>query len=391
MEAREIQALRAATAGTAERTHFNNAGASLPPDIVVATVINYLREEALLGGYELEAAYQDRLENVYTSIAKLINASVSEIALVENASMGWHLAFNGIGFKKGDVVITSEMEYITNLIGFLNLKKTKGIEIKVIPNDAQGNFPLPALEAAITPATRLIAITHIPSSAGNVLPVTAIGKIARKHGILYLVDACQSIGHIPVDVEEIQCDLLAVTGRKYLRGPRGTGFVYVRAAVQDQLQVLFLDGHSIRSITEKDFQLREDARRFELYEKNRALSLGLGKAVDYLLDLGIERVWERIQSLAGLLRSRLREIPGITVHDGGDQQCGIVTFSVAGVDAVQVKDHLAAKKINVTVGRANSTLLYMNRNHLTSIVRASVHYYNTEEEIDLLCSALQGK
>jgi selenocysteine lyase/cysteine desulfurase len=167
--------------------------------------------------------------------------------------------------------------------------------------------------------------------------------------------------------------------------------VYVRAGVQDQLRALFLDGHSIRSITETDFQLREDARRFELYEKNRALSLGLGKAVDYVLDLGIERIWERIRHLSGSMRSRLREIPGVTVHDRGDQQCGIVTFSVAGVDPVRVKEHLAARKINVTVGRAGSTLLYMNRNHLVSLVRASVHYYNTGEEIDLLCSALRGK
>src|SRR5258708_4074687 len=221
MEAREIQALRAATAGTAQRVHFNNAGTSLPPDVVLATVIGYLREEALLGGYELEAAYREPLEKVYVSIARLINASVEEVAIVENASTGWHLAFNGIDFKKGDVVITSEMEYVTNLIGFLNLKKTRGIEIKVIPNDAQGNFPLSELEAAISPATRLIAITHIPSSAGNMLPVVAIGKIARKHGILYLVDACQSIGQVPVDVREMHCDLLSVTGRKYLRAPRG--------------------------------------------------------------------------------------------------------------------------------------------------------------------------
>jgi selenocysteine lyase/cysteine desulfurase len=353
-------------------------------------VTNYLREEALQGGYEIEAAYREPLERVYSSIARLINASVEEVAIVENASTGWHLAFNGIDFQKGDEVITSEMEYITNLIGFLHLKKTRGIEIRVIPNDDEGNFPVSALEAAITPATRLIAITHIPSSAGNVLPVGAIGQIARKHGILYLVDACQSIGQVPVDVQEMRCDLLAVTGRKYLRAPRGTGFLYVRRAVQDQLRSLFLDGHSIKAITEQDFQLRDDARRYELFEKNRALALGLGKAVDYALEIGVERIWERIRMLSAMMRRQLAGIPGVTVHDRGEILGGIVTFSVAGVDSVQVKKDLAAKKINVTVGGASSTLLYMNRSQLESIVRASVHYYNTEEEIDLLCAALRG-
>ena len=391
MEDREIHALRAATAGTAERIHFNNAGASLPPDIVLETVIGYLQQEALLGGYEFEDACKGKLENVYSSIAKLLNASVDEVAIVENASTGWHLAFNGIDLKPGDVVITSEMEYISNLIGFLNVKKNRGIEVLVIPNDAEGNFPVHALEAAISPATRLIAITHIPSTAGNMMPVEEIGRVARKHNILYLVDACQSAGQVPIDVRRIQCDMLSATGRKYLRSPRGVGFLYVRKEVQDQLRTSFLDGHSTRSVTEESFQLRDDARRFELFEKNRALALGLGKAIDYALDIGVDRIWARIQYLAGLLRSHLREIPGITVHDSGNQQCGIVTFSVAGKDSGEVKDELSARKINVTVGKAASTLLYMNRKHLVSIVRASVHYYNTEDEIDILCAALRGK
>lgn len=388
MEEQEIRSLRAATAGTVERVHFNNAGSSLPPDVVVETVTGYLREEAMLGGYELEDAYKDRLENVYASIARLINASIDEVALVENASMAWHLAFNGIDFQRGDVVITSEMEYVTNMIGFLTLRKSRGIEVKVIPNDANGNFDLLALEAAISPQTRLIAITHIASTAGNILPIVEIGKIARSHGILYLVDACQSAGHVPIDVREIGCDMLSVTGRKYLRAPRGTGFLYVRKEVQDQLKTLFLDGHSLQSVTEEEYQLRADARRFELYEKNRALSLGLGEAVDYALSIGVDRIWQRIRYLAGVMRQRLAALPGITVHDSGEQQCGIVTFSVDGIDAVRVKNELAAKRINVSVGKASSTLIYMNRKQLDAIVRASVHYYNTEEEIEILCKVL---
>jgi len=280
------------------------------------------------------------------------------------------------------------MEYVTNVIGFLNAQKSHGVKIKVIPNDDQGNFSLPALEEAISSQTKLIAITHIPATAGGMMPVVEIGKIARKHGILYLVDACQSVGQAPVDVKAIGCDMLAVTGRKYLRAPRGTGFLFVRTEVQDQLKPLFLDGYSTKWVSEHDYKLRDDARRFELYENSRALKLGLGKAVEYILNIGIERIWLRVQSLAAQMRRQLEEIGGITVHDMGDQQCGIVTFSVNGMGAAAVKNKLSEQRVNVSVGLAKSTLYYMNKNHLESVVRASVHYYNTEEEINKMCKIL---
>jgi len=387
---REIQKFRSETRGTSECTHFNNAGASLPPDEVVETVIHYLSEEATLGGYEMEYKYREQLENVYLLIARLIHAERDEVAIVENASMAWGLAFNGIEFKKGDVIITSEMEYVTNLLGFLNAEQTHGIQIKVIPNDVYGNFSLQALEDAITAQTRLIAITHIASTAGVVLPVIEIGKIARKHNILYLVDACQTIGQIPVNVKEIGCDILSTTGRKYLRAPRGTGFLYVRKEVQDSLKILFMDGHTAQLINENAFEIRNDARRFELFEKSRALTLGLGKAVEYAMNIGVGRIWQRIQFLAAVMRRQLGDIDGITVHDNGEQKSGIVTFTVDGVGSSHVKSELGEKKIHVSVGLAKSTLIYMNRNSLSTVVRASVHYYNTEEEINRMCEALES-
>lgn len=386
----ELLQFRKETKGTTQKIHFNNAGTSLPPDVVVDTVVGYLHEEALKGGYEIEARYQQQLDNTYSVIARLINANPDEIAIVENASQAWGLAFNGIGFKRDDVIITSEMEYVTNLLGFLHVQKTHGVSIRVIPNDTDGNFSLPELEAAITPQTRLIAITHIASAAGGMTPIVEIGNIARKqkHQILYLVDACQTVGHVPIDVEEIGCDILCVTGRKYLRAPRGTGFLYVRKQVQKDLSIFFMDGHTAEFNGENDYIIRDDGRRFELYEKNRALTLGLAKAIEYALNIGVDRIWQRIQLLAGSLRQQLRTMEFITVHDIGQHQCGIVTFSVNGLDSKLVKNKLAQKDINVSVGLAGSTLLYMNKNHLSSIIRASVHYYNTEEEIKALCEAL---
>ena len=384
----EIQRYRAETKGTTEKIHFNNAGASLPPDVVVDTVIQYLQEEAINGGYETEYKYRVELDNVYVLIAKLINSGKDEVAIVENASMGWDLAFNGIAFEKGDEIITSEMEYATNLIGLLNAQQTHGIIIRVIPNDERGVFSLPGLEAAITAKTKLIAVTHIPSSAGGMIPIVEIGKIARRHGVLYLVDACQTVGHAPIDVKEIGCDMLAVTGRKFLRAPRGTGFLYVRKEVQDRLKPTFMDNFTVELVSIDSFRIRSDGRRYELYEKNRALTLGLGKAVDYALQIGIDRIWQRVQLLASVLRKQLREIDGITVHDFGDQQSGIVTFSVNGIDSGLVKNALAEKRINVSIGKASSTPIYMNKNHLNNILRASIHYYNTEEEMSFFCGVL---
>lgn len=386
----EILQFRTETKGTAERVHLNNAGASLPPDIVVQTMIDYLSEEATYGGYETEAKYHDQLENVYTLIARLINANVDEVAIAENASMAWGIAFNGIDFKKGDVVITSEMEYVTNLTGFLKVQKKFGVEVKVIPSDKKGNFSLQALEEAITLQTKLIAVTEIASTSGCMIPIVEIGKLARRRNILYLVDACQSAGHVPIDVKEIGCDMLSVTGRKYLRAPRGTGFLYVRKEVQDQVRPIFIDNHATDWVTLNDYQLRNDARRYELYEKNRALTLGLGKAIEYALNIGLDRIWDRIQYLSALLRAQLTEIDGITVHDFGNRQCGIVTFSVDGFNAATIKSRLAEDRINVTVGKAVSTLIYMEKNNLKSVVRASIHYYNTEEEIQILCKSLDA-
>jgi len=386
----EILQFRADTRGTTKRIHFNNAGASLPPDEVVKTMIDYLNEESTYGGYETEAKYSEQLENVYTLIAKLINANVDEVAITENASTAWGIAFNGIDFKTGDTIITSEMEYVTNLIGFLNVQKKFGVEVKVIPNGEKGNFSLQALEEAITPQTKLIAVTEIASTSGCMIPIVEIGKIARRHSILYLVDACQSAGHVPIDVKEIGCDMLSVTGRKYLRAPRGTGFLYVRKEVQGQIKPIFMDNHATDWVNLNDYQLRNDARRYELYEKNRALTLGLGKAIEYALNIGLDRIWDRIQYLSALLRARLAQTEGVTVHDFGDKQCGIVTFSVEGFDAATIKSRLAEDRINVTAGKAVSTLIYMEKNHLESVVRASIHYYNAEEEIQILCKSLEA-
>ena len=384
-----LERLRADTRGCSNVIHFNNAGASLPPDVVVDTVVDYLRTEALVGGYEAEAGAAERLTGVYGLVAELIGAEKEEIALFENASAAWQTAFRGIGLAAGDEVITTELEYVTGLIGLSDVRKT-GVKVRVVAHEKDGRFPLDRLEAAITSNTKLIAVTHVASSGGGVLPVEEIGVIARRHQVFYLLDACQSVGQYPVDVRAIGCDLLSATGHKYLRAPRGTGFLYVRRSVQDRLRPVLTDFLAAGNVGLDGYQLRGDARRFELYEKSRALTLGLGKAVEYALGVGMAAIWERVVYLADLMRGYLREIPGVVVHDRGDRLCGIVTFSVVGMESMVVKERLGAAGINVSFGGAQATPLYMERYGLTGIVRASVHYYNTEEEVEGLCAVVWG-
>lgn len=383
----EIQKIRSETTGCASLIHFNNAGASLPPDRVVDTVIDYLKEEAMFGGYETEAKYQNQIGEVYRKIAKLINAQTGEIALFENASGAWGTAFKGMRFEQGDEIITSEMEYVTNLIGLAEIR-ARGIKVTVIANDEAGNFSIPQLKAAVNTKTKLIMVTHISSSGGSILPVEAIGEIAHENQIPYLLDACQSVGHLPLDVEKIKCDVLSVTGRKYLRAPRGTGFLYVRQSIQDHIKPILMDFVSAGEVSLSGYTIRGDARRYELYEKNRALTLGLGSAVDYALEIRMDRIWDRISLLSQTLRVALKHIPGITLWDHGSALSGIVTFSAENIPSTDLKFELAEQGINVSVGGQQAAPIYMEKTGQQSLLRASVHYYDTVEEIEKFVSAV---
>jgi cysteine desulfurase/selenocysteine lyase len=310
----ELNQYRNDTAGCSHVVHLNNAGAAMPPNSVVDTVVAYLKEEALYGGYETEYKYFAQLDKVYDLIAKLVNAHPSEIAIYENAGTAWGVAFKGLQLELGDEIITSEMEYTSSVISLINSRKA-GVKVTVINNAPNGKFPLDELESAITKRTKLITVAHIASSGGGMLPIEAIGRIANSHNIIYMVDACQSAGQYPLDVKSIGCDIMTATGRKYIRGPRGTAFLFVRQALQDQITPFLADDRGIRDITTDCYTVRQDAKRYELYEKSRALTLGLGAAVSYILDVGIERIWARVQLLATFTRQELRRIPGLTVYD----------------------------------------------------------------------------
>jgi len=384
----DVTRLRSETPGCENQAHFNNAGAALPPRQVLDTVIQHLKREAEIGGYEAAAEAANRLEYFYNTAARLVGGMPQEIAYIENATRAWDMAFYSIDWQSGDQILTAQSEYAANYIAYLHMAKRRGVEIIAVPNDEHGQISVSALEESITDRTKLITITHIPTNGGLVNPAAEVGKVAKAHGLLYLLDACQSIGHIPMDVKAIGCDMLSATGRKYLRGPRGTGFLWVREPLIETLDPPFLDLHAATLTGLCSYEVRNDARRFENWESFVAGRLGLASAIDYALDLGLDTIRDRIYDLASLLREGLDGLPTVTVCDLGAEKCGIVSFTVDDYTPAHVKETMAAQQITVHTSRRTSTLLDMTERGIDALIRASVHYYNTEEEVDRLIGAI---
>jgi selenocysteine lyase/cysteine desulfurase len=384
----DLARARAETSGCANVLHFNNAGAALMPTPVVDAVTEHVQLEARIGGYEAADDAHDAIEHTYDAVAALLGCSRDEVAIVENATRAWDMAFYSIPFEPGDRILTAEAEYASNYIAYLQVAKRTGALVEVAPSDASGQLSVAALRDMMDERVRLVAITHVPTNGGLVNPAEEVGRIAHEAGALFLLDACQSAGQMPLDVEQLACDMLSATGRKFLRGPRGTGFLYVRRGALDRLEPPLLDLHAATWTARDRYELRPDARRFENWEANVAGKVGLGVAIDYALGWGLDAIWERVQMLAGDLRARLAALPGVTVRDRGALRCGIVTFTVAGKKPAAICDALRARGINVTVSPIEYTRLDMEARKLPAVVRASVHYYNSEAEVERFCAEL---
>ena len=386
-----IEQLRADTPGVEQLIHFNNAGAALMPNPVIEAVTRHLQLETRIGGYEAAGQQAREVEDVYDAIGQLINARPEEIAVIENATRAWDMAFYSLPLRPGDVVLTSTTEYAGNYIPYLQLKQQRGIEIRVIPNDEQGQVSLPALRDMLgDDRVALVSLPVIATNGGPVQPIEQIGALARAAGVLFLLDACQGVGQMPIDVQKIGCHMLAATSRKYLRGPRGMGFLYVEKTLCENLEPAFLDLHAASLLTPDTFKIRGDARRCENWECNVAAKLGMGAAARYALAQGIEPMWKRIQRLSAHLRNRLADVPGVTSQDRGAVKSGIVTFTCQDTSSAQVQAWLAKqeKRINVTTSTFRSTMLDMQQRDLLEVSRASLHAYNTEAEIDAMADAL---
>jgi selenocysteine lyase/cysteine desulfurase len=384
----DIDRIRADTPAASRLTYLHNAGAALMPSPVVAAMKQHIDLESEIGGYAAADREVDRLDAVYGSVARLLNAAPNEIALMENATVAWQMAFYALPFRAGDRILTAEAEYAANYVAFLQVAKRTGAVVDVVPSDASGELDIDALERMIDERVKLIAVTWVPTNGGLVNPAAAIGKVARAHGIPYLLDACQAVGQMQVDVEAIGCDMLSATGRKFLRGPRGTGFLYVRRKLLQQLEPPMIDHFAAPWVSRDHYQLRDDARRFETWENNYAARLGLGAAVDYTLSIGLGPIELRCRLLADRLRSGLAAIGGLTIRDLGRRQGAIVSFTMNGCDADEVVSIAAAAGITIGASDPSSTRIDAEVRSLPVVVRASPHYYNTESEIDRLVALL---
>ena len=387
----EIRELRRDTPGIAEFAdciHFNNAGCSLPPNRVLTSVKEWLDTEARIGGYALAAKRSFELEQGYANIASVIGAQASEIAQMESATVAWNRAFRAVPFEAGDNIVCSRLEYASNYLNFLRLKEDLNIEIRVAAERESGGIDLEDLRGRCDERTRLIAVTHIPTQEGIVQDVSGVGRIAEDLDVLYLVDACQSIGQVDLQVEDIGCDFLSGTGRKYLRGPRGTGFLYVKSASLERLRPASIDLGSATWDREDGYHWAPAARRFETWEASHALRAGMSAAMTYLEDLGQSRVEERVRALGAELRESLGKVEGVQVLDRGDDLGGIVTFVKEGEEPSATQARLARSGVRMSTVVATSSLLAMQDRALSSASRASVHYYNTSEEIGRFCRLL---
>jgi selenocysteine lyase/cysteine desulfurase len=384
----DIDALRAETPGCTTGIHFNHAGASLPSRQTLAAVIDHLQREALSGPMEAAASVADLIAEARGDAAALIGATPEEIAFTTSGSAGWGMAFAALPpLASGDRVLVGRQEWGGNLATLRAAADRVGAEIEIIPVKEDGSADAAALANMIDRRVRLISLTWLPANGGLINDAAAIGKVARKAGIPYVIDAGQALGQLPVDVEAIGCDVLKGAGRKYLRGPRGTAILYVRRAFLEKLQPPFLDVLAAPWVDDGP-RIRTDAQRFETSEASIALRLGLGAALKQARSLGISQIRNRIATLSERLRGELIRVPGIAVHDLGTERSGLVSFTLRGMSASTLRAKLAEKRITIGANGVPYTPLDMKARGLNEIARASVSYLNTDAEIDRLCETV---
>lgn len=385
-----IQQFRLDTPGTAQSIHLNNAGAALMPKPVIEAMRHHLDLELLNGGYEAAAMERKSIEQFYPALARLLNADARNIAFTASATDAYNRALSSITFQRGDVILTTNNDYVSNQIAFLQLQDRFGVQLVRAKDLPEGGVDPASVEALIKKhRPRLVAVTHIPTNSGLIQPVEAIGTLCRQYDCLYLVDACQSAGQLALDTQQIQCDFLTATFRKFLRGPRGAGFLYVSDRVLDQAAApLFLDLHSATWPEADQYELVASAKRFENWERSYALVQGATAAVNYALEVGLDNIARQVQNNAAYLRDRLSQSDQLRVLDRGEKLGGILTVHLPGKRPVWVKEKLRKAGINTSLVFRSSALIEFDLLGVEWALRLSPHYYNTVKEMDLAVEQL---
>lgn len=387
-----IDQIRRDTLGCHDKIFLNSAGASLPPQIVVERMTEYLTQEALIGGYELAAQRSAQFDEFYIAVAKLLHTEPRNIAFTYNATDAFARALSAIPFQENEVILTTNDDYISNQIAFFSLQKRFGIEIIRAQNLTNGDLDLDDFERKIKAhSPKLVAITHIPTNSGMIQDAVSVGKLCKQYGIYFLLDACQSVGQIDVNVQELQCDFLSATSRKFLRGARGTGFLYVSdRALQDGLAPLFLDMRGADWTQNDDYTLQTNngAQRFEMWEFSYATLIGTAEAVKYANQLGMNNIEVRNQELSQYLRDKLGAIETIRVLDRGSRKGSILTFHAPNRSLEETTQLLKAHRINHSISLREFALIDYTQKGVDWAIRLSPHYFNTFEELDTVVEVL---
>lgn len=370
--------------------HFNNAGCGLLPQPVLQTMLDHLTLEAQTGGYEAAAARSEQVREFYTELGALIGAGPDNVAFSGSATHAYATALSAIPFERGDVILTTRNDFISHQIAFLSLRQRFGVEIVHAPDLPTGGVDVDAMAQLMKEhRPRLVAATHIPTNSGLVQPVAEIGRHCRELDLLYIVDACQSVGQYPIDVEEIGCDLLTGTCRKFLRGPRGSGFLFVSDRfLRAGYEPLFLDMRGADWSAAGEYRPSETAARFEEWEFPYATILGCAVAVRYARGVGLGVISQRTPYLAGRLRDELDALSGVRALDRGDQLGGLVTVAVEGWQAEEFKAAMDARGINSALSFRRFAQFDFGDKDVDWCLRLSPHYYNTEDEVAQVVAAV---
>jgi selenocysteine lyase/cysteine desulfurase len=386
-----IEQWRADTPGCAARIHLNNAGAALMPTPVLQAMQAHLALESELGGYEAADARAQAVADAHAAVATLVGAEARHVAFTASATAAFVQAMSAFDLQRGDAVVITRADYTSYQIQFLSLAARLGVTI-IHAEDLPGGGVDPQSVREILRRTRcrLVHVSWIPTHSGLVQDVAAVGAVCEAAGVPFLVDACQAVGQMPIDVGALKCDYLTATARKFLRGPRGIGFLVAADRVlQRGDHPLFVDMRGATWVDPASYRLAETAARFEEWEFAYALVLGLGAAAEYAAGVGIDVAHERAWRLAARLRTMLAELPGVRVLDPGDRPSAIVTAAL-GRPAGAVMQQLRGFAINSSATLRWYGLRSFEGSDVESALRLSPHYYNTDDELDRAIGTLAG-
>lgn len=386
----DVAQVRADTPAADSLTFLDNAGSALSPAIVTSTVIDYLEREQRVGGYAAAEEEAERLAHVPASAGKLVGVEAEQIALMPSATAAWLRAFASVPLESGDRILTTRAEYASNVLPMLQSARRVGATVEFIPDGPDGSVDPAALGEMLDARVKVVAITHAASQNGVTADATEIGRVLRAadSNAWYLLDACQSLGQMPVDLTEIGADFVSATGRKFLRGPRGTGFLAVSPRVLAEIEPVPIDMFGTTWDGNLDYTVGPTAARFQSMETSFAGVLGLGAAIDYALAAGIDAIRERLVMLSTHLREALAEIDGVRVHDRGAQQSAIGVFSCPGSDSWEKVRELRRNNVIVTAITEPTNPRDVATYNSVCVLRASPHYYNTESDLSALTTAL---